>query len=144
MKAYLALTVIACLAAVSVAALSMLQWAVKISSTAQVKAVAIQVYSNPQCTSQVDSIDWGVLEPGEAEVRTVYVKNVGNVPVALSMTATDWSPLEAEGYINFTWNREGAVLTAGAVCEATFVLAVSPQATGITTFTFTIEVVGSG
>jgi hypothetical protein len=74
----------------------------------------------------------------------MYVKNEGNTPMTLNLTTNTWIPSGAATYVTVTWNREGAVVTAGSNVQANVTLAVSPSVTGITSFSFTMVITGTG
>ncbi len=98
--------------------------------------------SDLACTVNVTNIDWGILDPGSSVTRTVYVKNIGNVAETLSMTVSSWSPSIAGSYLAVAWDRQGAILSAGQVVQATFTLTVSANVTGVTDFSNVLVVSG--
>src|SRR4030066_365912 len=115
-----------------------------IPSSGLVVAVNVGVYSDAGCTQNLTSIDWGNVYPGGSVPRTIYVKNTGNVPMTLSMTATGWNPAGAAGHINVTWDKENAVLNSGQSSSATLTLSVSQSISGVTSFSMSIVISGSG
>lgn len=115
----------------------------KIPNTGTVTAVGVGVYWNSACTSNVTSIDWGTLTPSSTVSKMIYIKNEGNKRISLSMTMANWNPTSASKYITLTWNRQGTVLEAGQVVQATLVLSVSPSITGVTNFSFEITITGT-
>ena len=117
---------------------------VTLSSTGSVKAINVEVYWDFECTQVVNSIDWGTPEPGDSVAKTVYVKNTGTAPMTLSMSCSGWNPVEAGNYLTLSWDREGAILDAGAVVPAVLTLTVSDTVSGITDFSFNIVIEGTG
>src|SRR4030067_1671225 len=115
-----------------------------IPSTGLVVAVNVGVYSDSACTLNLTSIDWGSVYPGGSVPRMIYVKNTGNVPMTLSMAATGWNPAGAAGQINVTWDKENDVLNSGQSTSATLTLSVSPTISGVTSFSMSIVITGSG
>jgi archaellum component FlaG (FlaF/FlaG flagellin family) len=115
-----------------------------IPSSGMVVAVNVGVYSDAACTLNLTSIDWGSVYPGGSVPRTIYVKNTGNTPITLSMTTTSWNPAIAAGQINVAWDRENAVLNAGQSTSATLTLSVSQNVSGVTSFSMSIVITGSG
>lgn len=106
--------------------------------------IGVGVYSDSACTLNLTSISWGTVSPGAGVDRTVYVKNTGNAPITLSMATSGWSPAAANGPITVSWDREGTVLNVGQSTAATITLSTSAGISGITDFSVTIIVTGSG
>ena len=117
---------------------------VTLSSTGSVKGINVEVYWDAGCTQVVSSVDWGTPEPGDSDVETVYIRNSGTAPMTLSMSCSGWSPVEAGNYLTLSWDREGAILDAGAVVPAVLTLTVSDTVSGITDFSFNIVIEGTG
>jgi len=115
-----------------------------LSSSGSIKAINVEVFSDPACTVPVSSLDWGTLEPLDVVTRTVYVKNTGNADMTLHMAVSNWSPAGASSYLTVTWDQEGTTLSEDEVATAVISLTVSDSITGIDTFTFQIVIEGSG
>ena len=138
-----ALTAIAIiLSASTYAALSTNQ---NLSTTGEVNVSAnLGVYSNSECTTQINTISWGTLEPGGSTTQTIYIKNTGSgVSLSLSMTTTNWNPASANGPITITWNRENTILSPGQSTSATITLTVSPSISDVTNFSVQISITGT-
>lgn len=114
----------------------------QIANVAHLASVNINVYWDITCTQEVTFIDWGILSPGSDKNLLVYVKNTGESPILGSMNTSDWSPIEAENYISLSWDFGDKPLMQGRVRPTTFTISVSWNITGITTFYFTIIVIG--
>jgi len=104
----------------------------------------IQVYSDAACTQVVTDIDWGVLDAGGSASRTVYIKNAGNVAAILSMVVQSWNPATAAQYVTITWDAEGKVINVGQSVTVVMKCTVSASTAGITTFSNSIIVRGTG
>jgi hypothetical protein len=104
----------------------------------------IGVYSDAGCTSAITTITWGSIAAGASSTQTVYVKNTGTGSMTLNLATSNWSPAGASSYITLTWNRQGSALTSGQSVAATLTLAVSASITGISTFSNTITISGTG
>jgi len=115
-----------------------------IPNSGEIKGVNVSVYQNSACTIPLSSWNWSLLEPGSSTLKTMYVKNEGNTPMTLNMTTNTWVPSNAPTYVTVTWNRESAVVNAGSNVQANVTLAVSPSITGITSFSFTMVITGTG
>jgi hypothetical protein len=102
------------------------------------------VYSDSACTTNMTSINWGSIAAGGTATQTVYVKNTGTGTMTLSLTASNWSPSGASTYITISWNQQGTQLSAGGSVAATLTLTVSSSITGITSFSNTITISGTG
>jgi hypothetical protein len=62
-----------------------------------------------------------------------------------AITTITWGSIAAgASYITLTWNRQGSALTSGQSVAATLTLAVSASITGISTFSNTITISGTG
>ena len=115
-----------------------------IASRGVMKAVGVEVYWDSGCTDTVSAINWGILEPGDSLTKTVYVKNTGNAPVTLKMTCSGWDPPEAVDHFTLSWDKEGAVIPPDAVVAVVLTLSVSDAIYGITDFSSTITIEGTG
>jgi hypothetical protein len=105
----------------------------------------IGVYSESSCTTNKTSITWGSVAAGDTTTTTVYVKNTGTGTLTLNnIAATNWSPSNANTYITVSWNQTGTQLTAGQSTTALITLTVSSSITGITNFSNSITISGSG
>lgn len=137
------LTVAVTIIVVSVLATSLLMAYQTIPNTGNVKAAGVGVYWNSNCTSNVTTINWGNLEPGAMVNLPVYIKNEGSVYVILNMTTENWNPAEAFSSITLSWNRENHTLNLGEVVQAILTLEVSPDISGVTSFSFDIIITGT-
>jgi hypothetical protein len=118
---------------------------VKIPSTASITVVGLAVYSDVACTQNVTSIDWGTLAPGAVTNDQVYIKSTSTVTIALGLSTDSWNPSSASTYITLTWNyTAGTQIQPNASLPVTLTLTVSSSVTGITSFTFNIDITGSG
>jgi archaellum component FlaG (FlaF/FlaG flagellin family) len=108
-----------------------------------VNAIGVGVYSEPECLNNVTQIDWGYLDPGATRDHTIYVKNEGNVPMTVTMTSWGWDPSSAEPYLACSWDREGSQVDPGSVLTAVLTLSVSPDITGVQSFSFNMTIAGS-
>jgi uncharacterized repeat protein (TIGR01451 family) len=104
----------------------------------------IGVYSDSACTTNMTSINWGSVAAGGTATQTVYVKNTGTVSMTLSLAVSNWIPSGASTYITISWNQQGTQLSAGQSVAATITLTVSSSITGITSFSNTIAISGTG
>jgi hypothetical protein len=104
----------------------------------------IGVYSNSGCTTNMTAVNWGSIAAGGTASQTVYVKNTGTGSMTLNLATTNWNPAGASTYITITWNQQGTILTAGQSTAAIITLTVSSSITGITTFSNTITISGTG
>lgn len=114
-----------------------------IPNSGTVETVNVSVYQDSLCTQPLSSITWGMVKPGSSSAKVIYVKNEGNTALTLSMVTNSWSPSGASAYITVTWNREGAVLSAGKSVQANVTLAVSQSVAGITNFGFNMVIKGT-
>jgi hypothetical protein len=115
-----------------------------LSNSGSVKGVGVGIYQYQNCTSPVTSINWGMLNPGASVNDTVYIRNEGNTPATLSMTTSNWNPSNASSYITLNWNYGGQTLSVNQVIQVKFTLTISSSISGITNFSFSITIVGSG
>lgn len=114
-----------------------------IPSSGDVTAINVGVYSDSACTNELTSIDWGTISPGNSEDVTIYLKNTGNAQITLSMTTNSWTPVEANGPITLSWNKENAKLDPDQVTSATLTLSISESINGIAHFSFGIVITGT-
>jgi archaellum component FlaG (FlaF/FlaG flagellin family) len=104
----------------------------------------IGVYSDSACTTNMTSINWGSVAAGGSATQIVYVKNTGTGSMTLSLAVSNWIPSGASTYITISWNQQGTQLSAGQSVTATITLTVSSSITGITSFSNTIAISGTG
>lgn len=144
-KAILWLLAIISLATVSgLAASGLLAASKTLSSSGSVKAINVEVYWDFEGTQTVDVVDWGLPGPGDTVNQSMFIKNSGNAPMNLSLTTASWTPAEAESYLYPSWNGEGLSIDPDEVVMVTLTLEVSEGVTGITHFSFTLIIEGSG
>lgn len=130
------------LSGLSIAAITVNQ---KIPSSGTITAGPnVGIYANSACTTAVSSITWGALEAGGSTSQTIYVKNTGGAAMTLSLAVGSWSPTTASNYISITCTEQGVQIAAGQSVEVTLTLTVSSAVTGITTFSNSITITGTG
>jgi archaellum component FlaG (FlaF/FlaG flagellin family) len=115
-----------------------------ISNTGNIKAVNVSLYQDSSCTIPLSTLTWSNVEPNSSTVQTMYVKNEGTAPMTLNRTTNTWSPANASTYITATWNQENTIVNPGNNVQAIVTLTVSPSISGITSFTFTMVIKGTG
>ena len=107
----------------------------------------IGVYSTSACTgSQMTSISWGSVEAGGSASQIIYIEDTGAAQMAPSITISNWSPSGANTYISITWSTLPAEIQPGVsnAIAVTLTLTVSSSITGITTFSNSITISGTG
>jgi hypothetical protein len=122
--------------AVSILSVALMPAVSYANKTGNIKTINFALYWDQSCTNQTNTINWGNMEPNTTRSFTIYIKNIGTTPVLLSMTTTNWNPTTAQNYVTLTWNCENSVLNRASCKTATFTLAVSSEATGLTKFSF--------
>jgi hypothetical protein len=142
-KATIGTVLVIAVMGIIVSALGALVASRTISSTGNVTAVGVGVYSDSSCTTALSTINWGTQSPGATTTYTIYVRNEGNVAVTLGMTTANWNPSSASSYISLSWNKQGTVLSAGSVVQAVLTLSVSSSVSGVTSFSFDITITGT-
>jgi len=112
---------------------------------AQTTAVSITNYGTigtiGAIAVNVTDLQWGTLYPAGSAIRSILVTSKGNQPQSLNMTASAWIPLNASSYITLTWDAEGKVLNKyndSLMCN--FTLAIHPDISSITSFSFNITI----
>jgi len=106
--------------------------------TGDIRTIGVAAYWDSNCTKEVTTIDWGLIEPGSSKSVTIYLKNEGNTPITLSLNTTDWSPSNASDYLSLSWDYLGDEIKGGEVIRVSMTLTVSPNISGITSFSFNI------
>jgi hypothetical protein len=140
---FVLITIIAALIVLIVTTTGLLTINQTVSSSGTVTAIKVGVYSDSACTTELTSIDWGMISPGNSVNRTIYLKNTGNAQITLFMTKTNWNPVNADGPITLTWNRENATLNVDQVTSAILTLTLSKSISGITNFSVDIVFTGT-
>lgn len=111
-----------------------------ISNVGKIRAIGFDVFADSACTIQLTQINWGTLAPGEMGTVTFFAKNSGNVNVTLNFNTTDWIPTNAPIYLVVAWNYTGQLMKPLDVIPIATTLAVSTTITGITNFSYTMNV----
>ena len=125
--------------------MSAIQLSSTISNVGTLKlSFGIGVYRDASFTSKMTSIDWGTLEPGATKSYSIYIRNEGSTALTLSMATSNWNPTTASNYMTLTWNYNGQTLNSNSYVYVTLTLTVSSSITGISNFSFDINLVGSG
>ncbi|UCE16340.1 MAG: hypothetical protein JSV12_01615 [Candidatus Bathyarchaeota archaeon] len=114
-----------------------------LSSTGSVTAINVGVYSDIACTNELTTLEWGTISPGNSENITIYLKNTGNSQITLSMTRTNWTPVNANGPITLSWDKENADLNPNQETATTLTLSISESIDGITDFSFDVVITGT-
>lgn len=114
-----------------------------VSGTYTVKCKNIEVYWDTDCLQCVTIVEWMYLEPGDAVNKTIYLKNVDDRPLELSMTLRNWYPLETDGYMSFSWNREGDRVDAGEVLPTILTVHVSEKYPDVDSYSFLCVIEGT-
>jgi hypothetical protein len=140
---FVLITIIAALIGLIVTTTGLLTINQTVSSSGTVTAINVGVYSDSACTTELTSIDWGMISPRNSVNRTIYLKNTGNAQITLFMTKTNWNPVNADGPITLTWNRENATLNVDQVTSAILTLTLSKSISGITNFSVDIVFTGT-
>jgi len=112
--------------------------------SANVKTVDIAAYWDSYCTNRTTAIDWGTIEPSSSKDVTIYLKNEGDVNVTLSLNTANWNPSIAYSHISLSWNYSAEKINPSGKIAVTLTLTVSPDTSGITSFSFDIIITGSG
>jgi len=124
--------------------LSLTQTDRTIPNTGSVKGIGVGIYWNSACTNKTSSINWELMEPGSNKTVTVYVRNEGNVAATLSKATQNWNPSTASSYITLNWNYNGQTLSVNQVIPIQLTLLVSPNISGITSFSFDLTITATG
>lgn len=116
----------------------------RLGSTGTITSIGVSTYSDASTVTPINNINWGQLSAGTTVSKTIYVKNQGNAYTALSMDTTSWYPSSAQNYISLNWNYPpGQALEPYQVAPITLTLTVSPQVTGVQSFSFEIIITGT-
>jgi hypothetical protein len=130
--------------ALTTQAMSLVLTSKTISNSGSVKTVGLGVYWDAALTNTVSSIGWGTINPGSNSNATVYIRNEGDTAVNLTMSTVNWNPSTASNYVTLTSDYGGQSIGAVGVIVVKLTLSVSASTTGITTFSFDINIVASG
>jgi len=112
-----------------------------------IKTINVGIYSDAACTSPLSSMNFGLLEPGASSTNIAYLKNTGDAQETVTMATGPWTPSTCPSYMTLHWNLTTAALQtfqAGQVKTVAFQLLVYSNVTGITNFSFTTTITGTG
>jgi hypothetical protein len=91
----------------------------------------------------ISSVVWGDIEVGTSASHTIYVKNSGDDGVTLILSTENWSSVNASNYLQFSWDYDGNIISAGEVRAIIMTLSVDSSVSGVDTFSFDIVITGS-
>jgi hypothetical protein len=115
-----------------------------IPSSGTVTTVGVGIYWDAATTKNVTSVPWGYVNPGGTYGVTVFAKDTQDTNITLSINTTAWTPATATKYLTFSWNyTSGRVIAPSQVIPVEFELAIASNVTGITTFSFNINIEGT-
>ena len=100
------------------------------------EAGSLGVYWDEGCTASVESLEWGNIDAGGTADATVYIRNESEKKVPLSIETDGWDAPSAPHHISLGWAYGDAALGPGETVQTGLPLAISPEVTGITDFTF--------
>jgi hypothetical protein len=104
---------------------------------ANVEEFKFFVASDPP--QHLTQIEWGTLIPGQNVTKDIYITNSEpSKTYHLTITTDRWGPSEAQEYIAFHENGTDKLLTERV--DVRFTLEVFPNCTGVTWFSFNINV----
>ncbi|MGB8781188.1 MAG: hypothetical protein WCD81_11155 [Candidatus Bathyarchaeia archaeon] len=142
-KATIGAVLVVAVMATLVGALGTLTVTRTFSNNGTINAVGVGVYSDSSCTTILSSVSWGTLNPGNTATHTIYVMNNGTIPVTLTMTYGNWSSPSAQSYITLSWDHDNTQLASGSNATAVLTLSVSSGISGVTNFSFNINITGT-
>lgn len=129
---------------VAVVILAIAYYSVRISGTGTIKTVGVKVYADEGLTKEISSVDWGAIPPGGTSAVTFWIKSTSTVPINLTLTTDVWNPPQAQQYLTLSWDYNNSTMQPNAVIVTDLTLKVSPQVSGITTFSFDMVITASG
>ncbi|XHH07572.1 MAG: hypothetical protein ACFCUE_08270 [Candidatus Bathyarchaeia archaeon] len=141
---FLALITIVLLVSVSTLGLLTINKTITSTGTIVVSNPDLNVFSDSQGTQPLTTFDWGSIVPGTTVNHTIYLKNTGDVPLALDMMPESWNPVAAANSMTITWNKESSVLAVGQITSAVLTLNADADISGVTTFSVSIILSGTG
>lgn len=125
-------------AAILVAALILSQ-STQIQNTGTINTLGFTLWADQGRTSQLVSISWGTLNPGDTKAVNAWAQNTQNVNFTLGFQTYNWTPTGAQQYLIFGWNYTGQKILPGQIVPIQMTLQVLADITGITNFSFTIN-----
>ena len=116
---------------------------VVLTSNANVGAIGVAIYSDSSLSTPLININWGNLSAGDVSTFTMYVSNAGNQREILTIASGNWNPVVAGTFITITWDKQNTYLQGGQNVAAIVTLTVSPDITGVNSFSNTITITGT-
>ena len=101
------------------------------------------VYSDSGCTVALSSVSWGTLRFRRYGDIDDLREKPGQRGSDAKHERRQLDPSSASSYLTLTWDRDGYSLAAGASVQAVLSLAVSSSISGITTFSFNMNIAGT-
>ena len=101
-----------------------------------VKGIGVGIYWDQACTNKTVLLNWESTDAGATNNLTVYVRNEVDSAVSLLLGTSKWIPSASSDYISLNWNYSGQVLSVDQVIPLKLILAVSPNISEITDFSF--------
>ena len=141
MKSHLVLTImILVCAALLFGSAAYVQYMVTIRNEANVSAIGVELFSDPDATQKLTLLDWGTMEVGTSKTTTIYAKNVETLDVTLSFSVSNWAPENMSTFAGLSWSYSNEVIVPTQVLPINFTLAISQYVTGVRNFSFDITI----
>lgn len=125
---------------ITAAALVIIFTTYTIHNVGSINVFGFSLWANVNRTGTLASINWGSLNRGDVKGVSCWAQNTGNQNQTLSFKVYNWQPINASKYLTFGWNyTTGSKLLAGQVEHLLLTLTVATNTTGVTNFSFDIN-----
>jgi hypothetical protein len=106
---------------------------ISLPSIANIRAVGVRAYWDPNLQNQTTRIDWGTVYLGSSNNASLYLQSTSNVQTTLVLTTTNWTlinknnaivsgPADTTPHMNLTWNYNDQTLNPGQIFQTTLTL----------------------
>lgn len=110
-----------------------------ISTTGEISAIGVSMWTNQSCIKPLETLDWGTVDPDVGSISKLgIIRNDGNVDVWMAMNTINWNPSDASIFLSLTWNYNDEPLHPNFIVPVTFTLHIDETISGITDFSFDI------
>lgn len=130
-------------ATILVAALVVLTVSSTIHNTGMINTIGFTLWADVNRTTVLGSINWGAFNPGDMHGVTAWAQDSGTINITLSFVTGNWNPPAAAQYLIFAWNYTGQTIVSGQVVPLQLTLQALSNTTGITNFSFDINMTAS-
>ena len=104
--------------------------------------IELDIFTDPQCTKRMTTINWGELKAGDSSHKNIYIKNSGETKITLGMYTENWSSTQASDHMRLSWDYNGLLLQPNQVLNIDLELEIDQDCPELSQYGFDIIIIG--